>query len=500
MSQDPTGESTKLPSQLSPEKRRLLLQNLLRERSASVDRDRIPRRSLSGPPPLSFAQQRLWVVDRLEPESPTYNMPSALRLRGVLDVAALRASLDELVRRHEVLRTTFPERGDTPVQDIHPPAAVALPVLDLRALPEEARVPEARRRAGAEAMLPFDLAAGPLLRTRLLRLGDRDHVLCLTLHHVVSDGWSMDVLVREVSALYGTFSRGGAPELPELPLQYADYALWQRNRLSGDVLDEQLAYWKRTLLGAPPLLEIHTDRPRAAGQSARADAHFFPIPAELTRGLRALAQREGATLFMTVLGAWQVLLGRYAGQGDVVVGTPVAGRTRVELEGLIGFFVNMLALRVEFEDDPTWRELLGRVRKGALGAYEHEELPFERLVEELAPERSLTHSPVFQAVFALETSSARGRLSLGDMGVETFGAGGAVAKFDLDLRFADSGEILEGVLAYRAVLFEAATVARMAGHLEVVLEAMVGDAGRRISEVSLLGEAERAQLLEATVA
>ena len=458
----------------------------------------IERVSRTEPPPLSFAQQRLWVVDRLEPGSSTYNMPSALRLRGAPDVDALRASLDALVARHETLRTVFAESDGRPVQVIHPPAPVPLPLLDLRGLPAGAKEEEARRLSGAEAMRPFDLERGPLLRSTLLRLAEDDHVLLFTLHHVVSDGWSTRVLVREVSALYAAFSRGEEPRLPGLPIQYADYAVWQRAWLSGEVLEEQIGYWKASLAGAPPLLEIPTDHPRVAGQSARARSHRFALSAEASRGLRALSRQEGTTLFMTLLAGWTELLGRWAGQEDVVVGSPIAGRTQQETEGLIGFFVNMLALRSDLSGDPTWKELLRRVREATLGAYEHQELPFERLIDELSVERSLTHTPVFQAIIALERKGEGDeRLRLGDLSLEPFGGGAQSAEFDLELTFVDAEEALVGALLYRPALFEAGTIARLTGHLEAVLEAMAAGPGRRLSEVSLLRGAERAQVLEA---
>ncbi len=445
--------------------------------------------------PLSFGQQRLWVVDRLEPGSAAYNMAGALRLRGALDTAALRAGLDELVRRHETLRTTFAEQGGAPVQVVHPAAAVPLPVLDLRALPAGTREAEAERLAGAEALRPFDLARGPLLRCALLRLDPDDHVLCVTLHHVVSDGWSVDVLVRELSALYAAFSQGAPSPLAELPVQYADFAAWQREWLSGDVLEAQIGFWKEQLGGTPPLLEVPADHPRAMGQSAHAGSHGFVLSPAVSEGLRALSRREGATLFMTLLAGWQALLGRYAGQDDVVVGSPVAGRTRVETEGLIGFFVNMLALRGDLSGDPTWRELLGRTRETALGAFAHQDLPFERLVEELGVERSLAHTPVFQVTFALNrAAAAAGRLRLGEVEQTPFGAGAVAAKYELELALADTGGALGGELVYRTALFEPATAARLAGHLELLLEAMTAEPARRIREVPLLSEAERRQL------
>ena len=499
MSQDATGAAGKLLEGISSETRRLLLQDMLRERKASRDRDGIPRRSSPGPLPLSYAQQRLWLVDRLEPGNAAYNMPSTLRLCGALDAAALRGALDRLVQRHETLRTTFEERGGAPVQVVQPPAPVPLPVLDLRALPEGEREREARRLTGAEAVLPFDLARGPLMRAQLMRLGDQDHVLCFTLHHIVSDGWSMDVLVREVSALYRAFGADDPAELPELPVQYGDFAVWQRNRLGGSVLEKDLAYWTERLAGAPPLLEIPTDQARAAVQSASAGNHHFTLPLDVSRGLRALAEAEGATLFMALLAGWQTLLGRYAGQEDVVVGSPVAGRTRPETEGLIGFFVNLLALRADLGGDPSWRELLRRIRQTALEAYAHQELPFERVVEELVVERSLEHAPLFQVIFALERGRGPDeRLRLGGLTLEPFGDGGAsVAQFDLSLTVADRAAALSGRITFRAALFEADTIERMAGHLQALFREMVRSPDGRLSEAGLLSAAERRQVVEA---
>ncbi|HSU16596.1 non-ribosomal peptide synthetase [Longimicrobium sp.] len=452
------------------------------------------------PPPLSFAQQQLWLLDRIDPGSAAYNMSFALRLRGALDVPALRDSLDALVRRHETLRTTFgfQDGNPGPVQVIHPPAPVPLPVVELGQASAAAREREAERQAAAEALRPFDLASGPLLRTLLLRLADDDHVLCIGLHHIASDAWSMQVLVREVSTLYAAFARGEAPCLPELPVQYADFAVWQRAWLRDESLEAHLSYWRDRLSAAPPLLELPVDRPRAVGQSPRAAAHAFVLGPELSRKLRELSRREGATLFMTLLAGWQALLGRYAGQHDVVVGTPVADRGRREVEGLIGFFVNMLPLRTELAAELTWRELLARVREGALGAYDHQELPFERLVEELGVARSLTHTPLFQSTFALHREGRwHEGLRLGEVAVEPFGGGERVAKFDLDLVVTEDGETLDAVLVYRAALFDAATMARLAGHLESVLEAMASGPERRLAELSLLRGAERSQVLEA---
>ncbi|HEV2736582.1 MAG TPA: condensation domain-containing protein, partial [Longimicrobiaceae bacterium] len=320
MSDERAGGASGLRGRLSHDERQKLLQGILTKRAAGGADGRIPRRAQEGPPPLSFAQQRLWVAHRVEPGSTAYNMPSPLRLRGALDGVALRRSLDEVVRRHETLRTTFEERDGGPVQVVHPPAPGTLRMVDLSGLPDEAREPEALLLAEAEALRPFDLARGPLLRSTLLRLAGDDHVLCFTLHHIATDAWSMEVLVREVSALHHAFSRGEPSPLPELPVQYADFAVWQRERLASEPLEAQVAYWRGRLAGAPPLLEIPTDHPRAVGQDARTGLHPVALSAEASRALEALSRREGTTLFMTVLAAWLAVRGRWAGQDHVVVG------------------------------------------------------------------------------------------------------------------------------------------------------------------------------------
>ncbi|HEX2092009.1 MAG TPA: amino acid adenylation domain-containing protein, partial [Longimicrobiaceae bacterium] len=443
------------------------------------------------PLPLSFAQQRLWFIDRLEPGSAAYNMPFPLRLRGGLDVRALERALEELVRRHETLRTVFAVRDGEPVQVVREAGALSLAVEDLRGRPEE----EVLRRAAAEGMRPFDLEAGPLLRTALLRLGDEEWVLLFTLHHIVSDGWSLGVLVREVCELYAAFCEGRAPTLPQLPVQYADYAVWQRAWLTGETLERQLGWWREALSGAPPLLEIPTDRPRTQVRGAPSGAVSFALPPEVAQGLRALSRSEGATLFMTLLAGWQLLLSRYSGQADVVVGSPIAGRTRAETEGLIGFFVNTLALRGDLSGDPRAGELIGRVREATLGAFAHQELPFERLVEELAPERSLTHTPLFQVMFALQ-HQAGGELRMRGLQVAPLvGEAEEVAKFDLTLTLEEAGEGLHGSLGYRRELWEGASVERMAEHFGNLLQALTSAPERRLSELELLGAAERRQLL-----
>jgi acyl carrier protein len=376
--------------------------------AATIERLRREGRTVYGQPlarrvrperlPLSFAQERLWFLDRLQPGGSVYNIPLALGLKGRLAWPVLAASLDEVAARHEVLRTTFALAGGRPVQVIAPALRLDPAVVDLSGLPAGLRQRESKRLGREEAARPFDLEQGPLVRSALLRLAEEHHIALFTVHHIVADGWSMGVLVREVGELYRTLSRGERPSLPELPVQYADFALWQREWLSGPVLDEQIAFWRRSLEGAPALLELPTDRPRPAVQSYRGTKAPFSLNADLLAGLAELQRNHGVTLFQALLAAFQTLLARLANQQDVVVGSPVAGRNRLETENLIGFFVNALALRATVPGDWSFADLLAQVRETTVAAYAHEDLPFEKLVEEIQPERSLAHSPIFQVV------------------------------------------------------------------------------------------------------
>ncbi|HEX8273711.1 MAG TPA: condensation domain-containing protein, partial [Longimicrobiaceae bacterium] len=436
----------------------------------------------------------LWFLDRLQPGSAFYNVYSALRLGGALDVRALETALGEIVRRHEALRTVFRETDGSPVQVIRPFTGFALPVEDLSGLGEAEREAQVKSRATDEAARPFDLASGPLFRATLLRLSDEEHVLLLGVHHVVSDGWSMGVLFRELSALYEAYREGRESPLSELPVQYADFAVWQREQLSGEALERQLSYWKERLSGAPELLELPTDHPRPAVQSFRGAYEHVQLPAKVLEKLRALGRQEGATLYMVVLGAFQALLSRYGAGEDVVVGSPVAGRGRGEVEELIGFFVNTLVLRVDLSGDPSFRELVGRVRETTLGAYEHQEVPFERLVAELSPERSLSHSPLFQVSFSLDSAEATGG-GLAGLSVRGVGTQADTAKFDLALGVVASSHGLRGGLTYRTDLWEPATMRRMLGHFTRLVEQVGNRPERRLSELSLLGDDERARLL-----
>jgi amino acid adenylation domain-containing protein len=443
--------------------------------------------------PASFSEQRLWFLDRLEPESRAYKLAVASRLRGRLDVAAMERALNELIVRHETLRTTFSMIDGAPQRVIQRPRPMPLPVTDLGESEQTQEHAQALIRAEAER--GFDLESGPLLRARLLRLGEDEHIFILTLHHIIVDGWSMGVLNRELSALYSGCLGGRSADLPALPIQYADYASWQRQWIEDGGLDRQLKYWTHQLAGAPPLLELPTDRPRPARQSFRGAIVRKVLPAELLERLRALGEREGTTLYMTLLAAFSVLLSRSCGQEDVVVATPVANRDRSELEGVIGFFVNTLALRVNLEGDPSFRELLGRVRETAIGAYSNQDLPFEKLVEELNPPRQLSYSPVAQVLFFLENPVGESSLELEGLTQERISGGRLTSKFDLSAYAVESSDGLRLSFRYCPDLFEEATVARMLDRLGVLLEAAVDDPDERIGRLPMLTAEERDRLL-----
>jgi amino acid adenylation domain-containing protein/FkbM family methyltransferase len=495
------------PSSALDEKKRRLLALLLAEEGIDPLRSPIlPLRRVGGTGgepdafPLSFSQERLWLIDRLEPGSAAYNLPTALRLRGRLDHGLLVRTLSEIVRRHEVLRTTYAEREGRPVQVVHPAAPVPVPLADLAALPAARREAEARRLATAEAGRPFDLDRGPVLRVHLLRLAAREHALSFTLHHIASDGWSSGVLVAELSALYAAFSRRLPSPLPELHLQYADFAAWQRQTLQGAVLARSLAYWRRQLAepSPPPPLPLPADRPRPAVPSPAGGSVRVDVSAARTEALRGLGRRFGATLFMTVTAAFATLLARLTGETDLAIGTPVAGRDRREVEELIGFFVNTLVLRADLSGDPTFGELLERLRQVTMGAFAHQELPFGKLVQELNPERGLGQTPLFQTMCALLSTGA-GELTLPGLTLHPQEAESTATLFDLTLSLGDSGSAgseLGGGLEYRADLFDRTTAERFAGHLANLLVAAVADPGRRLSELPLLSAAEQQALRE----
>ena len=451
----------------------------------------VPR---DGEIPLSFSQQRLWFIDQLDGASGNYNIPLALRLIGKLDRVALERAVQEVVQRHEALRTTFQRVNESPVQVIASTWTGNLSVVNLQRLAEEEQAAEVQRLTEEEAQRAFDLVNGSLLRVALLQLGEQSHVLLLTMHHIVSDGWSIGIFLRELSGLYATFSRGDASSLPNLPIQYADFAYWQRQWLSGEVLESQLSYWKQQLQGIPPLLELPTDRPRPPAQTFQGRSESFELSAELTRKLKTLTQKSQVTLFMFLLGAFAVLLSRYTGQEDIVIGSPIANRNRLETESSIGFFVNTLVLRTNLTGEPTFQELLGQVRQVALDAYAHQDVPFEQVVEVLKPERSLSHSPLFQVMFALR-NTPKEQLELPDLTLIPLEIESVVAKFDLTLLMEETEQGLKGVWQYNTDLFDVATICRMSGHFQILLERIVTNPQQRVSEFSIVTEAERHQLL-----
>ncbi|HEY7213852.1 MAG TPA: amino acid adenylation domain-containing protein, partial [Thermoanaerobaculia bacterium] len=444
--------------------------------------------------PLSFAQQRLWFVEQLEPGSPAYTLSGAVRMRGSLEVAALERSFAEIVRRHEALRARFAEVEGRPVQWISPELHPDLPVADLSALPQGERESAVRRLVAAEAVRSFDLRSGPLLRLRLLRLSEDEHVLVLAMHHIASDAWSLQVLLRELRDLYPAFAAGRPSPLPELPVQYADFAAWQRRWLSGEVLESHLAYWRRKLSGVKPLLPAHRSRTAASPQGDHRRLH---LPPELRESLKDLGRREGATLFMTLLAGFGVVLHELTGEEDVTVGADIASRTRGETEGLIGFFINMLVLRTDLARNPSFRQLLGRVRETALGAYAHQDLPFERLVEEQQPERRAGHSPLFQVVFNFnnthDTDWAGGLGRLGSLILEPVEVEQVTVRFELALLMREVPKGLEALWLFDRGVFAGATVERMHRRLEEVLETAAADPEARLSRLVAAGEAERWQ-------
>ncbi|MGK4003930.1 amino acid adenylation domain-containing protein [Sorangium sp. So ce1036] len=438
----------------------------------------------SGPPPLSFAQERLWFLAALEETAASYNIPAAVRLLGPLDVARLERSFAAVVRRHDPLRTTFEERDGRAVALVHAERPVALALGDVRGAPGEAREAEALRRLEEEARRPFDLRGGPLLRIALVRLGEREHLLLVVLHHIVSDGWSMNVLVREVAELYAADAEGRAAALPALPIQYADYASWQRAWLAGAALDQHLAHFRQRLSAEPPVLRLPTDRPRPAARTYRGARHNFALPRELSAALGALARGQGVTAFMLLLAAFQALIARRSGQTDFCVGTPIAGRTRVELEDLIGLFVNTLVLRADLAGDPRFTDLLARTREEVLAAQAHQDLPFEQLVKALRPARDLGSTPLFQVMFSLQEASRRA-LPLADLELRPVEVDPGSAQFDLSLHMATAPEGLSGSFEYSTELFEAPTIRRMADDLRALLEAIVARPTARLGELPL---------------
>ncbi|MBD2120847.1 non-ribosomal peptide synthetase [Trichocoleus sp. FACHB-262] len=456
------------------------------------------------PLPLSFAQQRLWFLDQLVPENPFYNMPSAVRLSGHLHLKALEQAFAELVQRHETLRTRFAKVDGQPTQIITPTLPLSIPVTDLQSLDSSAQEETVRQIATEEAHCPFDLTVSPLLRVKLLQLEATEYLLLLNLHHIISDGWSLGVLMRELGALYTAFAEGQPSPLSELPIQYADFAHWQRQWLQGEVLESQLAYWRQQLQDLP-VLNLPIDHPRPATQSYKGAIAPLALSPQLTQALEELSQKAGTTLFMTLLAAFQTLLFRYTGQTEVAVGSPIANRNRSEIEGLIGFFVNSLVLRTDLSGNPTFRELLERSREVALAAYAHQDVPFEKLVEELHPERDLSRNPLFQVAFALQ-NAPMAPLDLPGLTLSPWKLDVGTARFDLEFHVWEQAEGLSGLwdttkeglsgfVAYSTELFEPTAITRMIGHFQTLLEGIVANPDQGLSDLPILNAAEQYQLL-----
>ncbi|MBC1218451.1 non-ribosomal peptide synthetase, partial [Nostoc sp. UCD120] len=452
----------------------------------------VPR---DGELPLSFAQQRLWFLHQLSPDSRSYNMLLILRLDGLLNIVALSQSLSELIRRHEVLRTTFPAIDGKPVQVIASPTALTLPVYDLQGLSDCEQTDRIRQLINSQASQPFDLAVGPLVQFTLLQLSNQEYVLLLKMHHIIYDGWSLNIFFSELSQLYAAFTQGLPNPLPELSIQYADFAFWQRQWLTGEVRDRQLAYWQKQLANIPLILELPSDRPRPPVQSFRGGVERFKLDRDLTQRLKQLSQESDATLFMTLLAAFLVLLSRYSGQLDIVVGSPIANRNNKSVEQLMGFFANTLVLRGDLSGNPSFADFLAQVRQTTLSAYAHQDLPFEMLVEKLQPERDLSHNPLVQVMFALQNAP----LSFGDLPGLTIQNMSLpvdqMVKFDLEVDYWEDSSGLEGVWSYSADLFDAATITRLAQHFQTLLKAIVANPKAPIAELPLLAIAERHQLL-----
>jgi len=444
--------------------------------------------------PLSYAQQRLWFLDQLQPGNPVYNCPIPVRLAGPLDTEALEKALTEIVRRHEVLRTSFPTENGQPVQHISPATPINFPVTDLSGLEQTEREREATRLIAEEAALPFDLANGALLRTRLIRLSDQDHIVLLVMHHIVTDAWSLEVLNSEVMTLYESYCKGLPSPLPDLDIQYADFADWQRKWIDGEILDKELQYWKQQLDNATAMLELPTDRPRPAIQTHAGARQSRRLSKRLSEMLAAFSKGEEVTQFMTLAAAFNVLLHSYTGQRDIVIGTPIAGRNHLEIEKLVGFFVNTLVLRTDLSGDPTFIELVQRVREVTLGAFAHQDIPFEKVVEAIDPERDLSRSPLFQVMFDFY-KPGKEELSISGNSARGVGFDNTTAKFDLTLAVIDTGQHLSLVMTYNTALFEPDTVSRMLSRMEILLETLASKPERKLSTLSLLTEEERNHLL-----
>jgi amino acid adenylation domain-containing protein len=478
---------------LSPEKLALLQERLMKKGDGGVKKSRISPRHSADPAPLSFAQQRLWFLNQLEPDSP-FNISIAVRLNGSLNVGALAQTLNAIVDRHPALRTTFAVVDERVVQVVALSQVVDFRTIDLSHLSSEKCQVDVNRILSAEPLRPFNLAADLMLRATLLRLNESEHILLLVMHHIAADGWSVGILFRELASFYEGFAAGNRAVLPEIPIQYADFAQWQREWLTGEVMQSQLDYWKQQLAEAPRVLTLTTDRPRPSVQTFEGGTKYFQIDRELTQQIKSLCQQSGSTLFMVLLAAFATLLARYSGQDDVVIGSPIANRNRSEVESIIGCFINTLAVRTQFNGNPTFLELLERVRETTLGAYDRQDFPLEKLVEELHPERSLSHAPLFQVMFVLQNAPV-GKLELPGLTLSLLELEDLVAKDDLFLSIAETEAGMTGELVYNSDLFDRETIERMAINFERLLSSIVTNPNQRVAQLSLLSEIEQQQLL-----
>ena len=475
---------------LSPQQR-ALLEMRLRERGVDSLRSRtIQRRGESDPCPLSIDQERLWFISRLEPDSPAYNLTTAVRVGGPLKIPVLKRSFDEVIKRHEILRTTFHARDGEPYQRIAPALSIKIPTMDLRFVPETRQGEVLQQIIRAESNRPFDLSVGPLLRARLLQFGETEHALVIVLHHIITDWWSFDLLWRELTTFYKAFSDGRPSPLAELPVQYADFALWQRLWLRGEVLESRLSYWKKQLAGAEFILELPTDRPRPPVQTYNGKRQYLEPPEQLWHGLRTLCREEKATLYMTLLAAFYTLLHRYTGRDDLIVGSPYANRSIFETEGLIGYLLNLLVLRADLSGDPTFRELLRRVRQVTLGAYDNNDLPLASLLQELQPPRDPSRNPLFQVSYVF-TNSWGTTFERSDLTLTPIEVDNGQARFDLTLGIRNGEDAPLVIFEYNTDLFDDSTITRMMGHFQRLLEGIVADPEQRLSDLPLLTDAER---------
>ena len=482
---------------LSPEKRELLLKQLKQKKSKSAQPkiDSIQRYSRDGNRlPMSYAQQRLWFLEQLQSGTSSYNISAALKLQGNLDIEALRLAFEEIVVRHEALRTTFIAEEGQGRQVVMEPQRWELPTISLEPLAPEEQEEVIKTRFTGDAHTSFDLVNGPLLRTRLIRLAQDAYVLIVTMHHIVADGWSMGVLIRELAALYEAYAQDQQSPLDPLKIQYADFSQWQREWLAGDRLNKQLSYWKERLVDVP-VLALPTDFSRPPVQTYDGANTGFTIDKETTESLNALCKTQGVTLFMTLLASLQVLLHRYSGQDDICVGTPIANRVRPELEALIGCFVNTLAIRNDLSGNPTFTSLLSQVQKNLTGAYDNQDIPFERLVDELGVAREMSHTPLFQVMFVLQNAAPTGSLALKGVNIELMPEESHTAKFDLTLNLREENGCIIGDWEYRTDLFEPLTIERMKAHFVEILRSVAKESSKNIDEISLLNQDEKQLLL-----